>query len=152
MRTTLPPILAIVLALLLGACASTPSTPPAPAPTQSLYDKVGGQPAIEKLVDALVAQYKADPRIANRFNLPAEDMAYLRERLIEQLCQATGGPCEYTGLPMDEAHSSMAISEAEFDAFMQDTNKAMTQIGIGDEDQLTIVGVLESMRGDVVNQ
>jgi hemoglobin len=140
-----------LLAVAAG-CAGTPRQDAAAPAQPSLYEQIGGQAAVEALVDALVAEYKRDPRIAARFDLPPADIAYLRERLIEQLCQATGGPCEYQGLAMVEAHSGMAISGAEFDAFMQDTNKAMTTLGVKDEHQLVIVGVLEGMRGDVIDQ
>jgi hemoglobin len=139
------------LALLLAACASAPRPVEAPA-APSLYDQLGGAPAVAALVDALVAEYKADPRIAARFELPAADLAYLRERLIEQFCAATGGGCTYTGLSMAEAHSGMAISGAEFDAFIEGTVRAMTRVGVSDEHQLILLSVLEPMRGEVVGQ
>jgi hemoglobin len=141
------------LVLALAGCASSPSTPPqAAAPAPTLHDQLGGAPAVAALVDALVAEYKADPRIAPRFDLPAADLVYLRERLIEQLCSATGGGCEYTGLSMAEAHSGMAISPAEFDAFIEATVRAMTRVGVTDEHQLILLDVLDGMRGEVVGQ
>jgi len=136
----------VVLALLLAGCAGTPK------PSASLYEQLGGQPAITALVDALVAEYKADPLIAHRFALPPAELGYLRERLIEQLCEATGGPCVYTGLSMAEAHSGLAISGAEFDAFMQDSARAMGKVGISAEHQAILASVLQGMRGDVVEQ
>jgi len=139
------------LALLLAACAAAPR-PPDPPAAPSLYEQLGGAPAVAALVDALVAEYKSDPRIAARFDLPAADLAYLRERLIEQFCAATGGGCAYTGLSMAEAHSGMAITPAEFDAFIEATVRAMTRVGVTDEHQLILLSVLEPMRADVVGQ
>lgn len=139
------------LALLLAACAVAPRSAEPPA-APSLYEQLGGAPAVAALVDALVVEYKADPRIAPRFDLPAADLAYLRERLIEQFCEATGGGCTYTGLSMAEAHSGMAITPAEFDAFIEGTVRAMTRVGVTDEHQLILLSVLEPMRGDVVGQ
>jgi hemoglobin len=138
------------LVLALAGCASAPPASPPAAPT--LYEQLGGAPAVAALVDALVAEYKADPRIAPRFELPPADLAYLRERLIEQLCAATGGGCEYTGLSMAEAHSGMSIRDAEFDAFIEATVRAMTRVGVTDEHQLILLDVLDGMRGDVVGQ
>lgn len=146
------PIFSLAFAAALVACGTQPNRPRPAAPPDTLYTQLGGQPAIEGLVDALVAEYKADPRIRARFALPAEELAYLRARLVEQLCAATGGGCAYTGLPMPEAHSGMNITQAEFDAFLHDTVKAMTRLGIRDEHQLIILSVLESMQADVVGQ
>lgn len=136
-----------ILLMLLVGCASAPISPPSPI----LYVQLGGAPAVSALVDSLVVEYKADPRISKRFDLPAADLAYLRERLIEQFCAATGGGCEYTGLSMADAHSGMAISGAEFDAFIEATVRAMTRVGISDEHQLILLSVLDGMRGDIVD-
>ena len=143
--------LALLLSAALGGCASAPPQEPAANAQPTLYAQLGGQPAVAALVDALVVEYKADQRISRRFDLPAEDLAWLRERLIEQFCAATGGGCEYTGLPMAEVHSGMNISGAEFDAFIEATVRAMTRIGVSDEHQLILLSVLDGMRGDVIN-
>jgi len=140
------------LSLLLSACASAPPKTSEQAPQVSLYEQLGGAPAVAALVDALVAEYKSDALISPRFDLPAAELGYLRERLIEQMCSATGGGCEYTGLPMNEAHSGMAISQAEFDSFMQASVRAMTKVGVSAEHQRTLGSVLEGMRGEIVDQ
>jgi len=151
-------VLSVSLVLLLSACASAPPVPAAEdtrashASQTSLYEQLGGAPAISALVDALVAEYKADPGISSRFDLPPAELGYLRERLIEQLCAATGGGCQYTGLPMSDAHSGMAISQSEFDAFMQATARAMTKVGVNNDHQRTLASVLEGMRGEIVDQ
>lgn len=139
---------ALCLLLALTACAASP---PRDADA-SLYAQLGGAPAVSGLVDAMLAEYRSDPRLAARFDLPAADLAYLRERLVEQLCAATGGGCEYTGLPMSDAHSGMAIDDAEFDAFLEATTRAMTRAGVGEQQQSILATVLERMRGEVVGQ
>ncbi len=140
------------LTLLLSACASSPPNPSEQSPQASLYEQLGGAPAVAALVDALVAEYKSDALISPRFDLPPAELGYLRERLIEQMCAATGGGCEYTGLPMSDAHSGMAISQAEFDSFMQASVRAMTKIGVSQDHQQTLGSVLEGMRGEIVDQ
>src|SRR5215469_17293614 len=78
----------------LTACAPTP--PPPPQQT-SLYQRLGGQPAITAVVDDFVANVAADNRINHYFaqtNIP-----HLKMELVDQICQATGGPCTYTGRP-----------------------------------------------------
>lgn len=141
----------LIVAAGVAGCAGQVRQQAAEPAAPSLYQQLGGQAAIAGLVDALVVEYKADVRIKARFDLPAADLAYLRERLIEQFCSATGGGCEYTGLAMAEAHSGMNISGAEFDAFIEATVRAMTRVGVSDEHQLILLSVLDGMRGDVID-
>ncbi|PYN08042.1 MAG: group 1 truncated hemoglobin, partial [Candidatus Rokuibacteriota bacterium] len=79
-------------------------------PRLTLYTRLGGQPAITAVVDDFVANVAADSRINRRFanaNVPR-----LKVLLVEQVCQATGGPCAYTGRDMRAAHAGMGITDA----------------------------------------
>src|SRR5256885_1772837 len=86
----------------LGACggkkSSTTTTPAGGGSAASLYDRLGGQPAITKVVDDFVANVAADSRINKFFTAAAGDqneMAHFKQMLVEQICQASGGPCKY---------------------------------------------------------
>lgn len=140
-RITLASLL-LALALLAG-CATQRSD-------GSLYAALGGEAGVARLVDALIAEYHADPRIAPLF--ADTDDAYLHARLSEQICQLAGGGCDYTGLPMDEAHSGMGITEAEFSFFVEDSRNAMTRIGVPVPTQNRLLALLAPMRGDVIHQ
>lgn len=115
-----------------------------------LYDELGGQPGIETLVDAVIVATRADPRISELFS-ETED-AYFRERLVEQICELADGPCTYTGLPMPDAHSGMDISEREFNAFVEDAERAMQQVGLPLAVQNRLLARLARMRAEVIRQ
>lgn len=134
--------LAGLVSLLLVACASTPKG--------SLYAQLGGQQGVATLVDAIIVEVKADPRIGELF--AETETAYFRERLIEQICMVSDGPCEYTGLPMEDAHSGMDISEREFNAFVEDVERAMVRAGIALPVQNRLLARLARMRGDIIRQ
>ena len=68
------------------------------------------------------------------------------------MCQATGGPCEYTGLPMDEAHAGMRVSDNEFDFFVEDLVAAMNALSIDAAAQQQIAELLLPMRPDIVGK
>jgi hemoglobin len=150
-------LLAIALTLLLLACASSQPTsddaqnasPPRPA-NAALYQDLGGAAGVERLVDALIKRYRADPRINGFFN--STDFAYFRERLIEDICVRAGGPCEYTGLSMEEAHSGMAIRESEFNYFVEESQLAMDDIGLPVAVQNRLLALLARERGSVIHQ
>ena len=77
------------------------------AQTRTLYDRLGGYPAISAVVDDFVKNVAADKRI-NRFFANA-NIDRLKARLVEQICQGTGGPCVYSGRDMRSVHAGMGI-------------------------------------------
>lgn len=131
-----------LLALLLGACASTREP--------SLYAELGGEDGIERLVGLMVERVHSDPRIGELF--AETDLAYLGERLQEQICQIADGPCEYTGLPMADAHSGMDISEREFNWFVEDVEQAMREAGLPLATQNRLLARLAKLRAEIIRQ
>lgn len=135
-------ICATLMSLLLAACATTREP--------RLYDALGGAAGVAKLVDAISAEYRADPRIGVLFE--GSDADYFKARLREQICQISDGGCEYTGLSMVDAHSGMDLSEADFNAFVDASRRAMTRAGFGIGVQNRLLARLARMRGEVIHQ
>jgi hemoglobin len=144
-------IFAAILALGLGACSSmSHKEAPMAAKPASLYDRLGGKPAITAVVDDFIANVAGDDRINGRFG--ATDIPKLKSRLVDQVCNATGGPCTYTGKDMKTAHTGMRIQEAEFNALVEDLIKSLNKFKVGKQEQNELLGALGSMKGDIVNQ
>src|SRR4249919_2851258 len=115
MRITIAVIaLASGIALATGAAAATK----AKAPEKSLYERLGGAPAVTAVVDDFVANVAADKKINHFF--ASTDVPTFKKHLTEQLCAATGGGCTYTGKDMKTAHAGMGVSSADFDALVAD--------------------------------
>src|SRR5512145_3519705 len=89
-----------------------------PRQDQSLYVRLGGKPKIEAVVDDFVTRAAADLRIGSRF--ATADIPHLKVMLVDQICQASGGPCTYEGRDMKLTHAGMAIGGEEFDALVAD--------------------------------
>ncbi len=115
-----------------------------------LFERLGGLDAVKAVVDELVADVVADPLLKPRF--AATDLPAFKQKLVEQLCQASGGPCTYTGKPMAEAHAGMKISDAELDAFLVDAGKALARLRVPDREQRDLMALLGAMRPDVVGK
>lgn len=115
-----------------------------------MYRAVGELAGVSALVDAALTEIGNDLRINVLFS--ETDMPYLRARLIEQICQAAGGPCTYTGQTMEEAHSGMNISNDEFGYFVEDLIAAMKKVGVSDSAQQGLLAALGSMQPQVVGQ
>jgi hemoglobin len=110
------------------------------AQTRTLYDRLGGYPAISAVVDDFVKNVAADKRI-NRFFANA-NIDRLKARLVEQICQGTGGPCVYTGRDMRSVHAGMGIRGKDFDALVQDLAKSLNKFKVPAREQQQLVAIL----------
>ncbi len=114
----------------------------------SLYERLGSKPAITAVVDDFVANVAADGRI-NKFFANA-NIPRLKMLLVEQICQGTGGPCVYTGRDMKSAHSGMRISEADFNALVEDLVKTLNKFKVPAKEQQELLAILGPMKADIV--
>jgi len=136
-----------------GAVAPRSPADPSPAAARagpSLYQRLGGVEAIRAVVGDFHARIMADARINALFRgVDAED---LRAKLVDQICQATGGPCVYRGRGMREAHRGLNLTNAHFDALVEDLVAALNRYNVPDREKNELVGALGGMRGDIVGQ
>ena len=124
-------------------------------PPNTLYDRLGGKPAIAAVVDEFVARVAADKRINSFFAGLASDpsrLAAFKGKLVDQICEASGGPCKYTGKDMSSAHEGMGITEADFNALVEDLVGALDKCKVAAQDQQTLLGVLGPMKKDIVGK
>jgi hemoglobin len=141
--------LAAVAALVAG-CSSGMQGGTTMMEKKSLYDRLGGQPAITAVVDDFIGHVAGDTRINQRF--ATADIPRLKTMLVNQICQASGGPCTYTGASMKDAHKSMKITDAEFNALVEDLVKSLDKFKVGAQEKNDLLGALGGMKPDIVNQ
>ncbi len=152
-----------VLSLLLfsGLLAACATTEPQPAPT--LYQRIsvkdgtgtlrGGRDAIALVVDDFVVNVVADDRTKARFSgLQPAQVAQLKSRLSDQICEAAGGPCGYYGGSMKDVHKGMKITETEWNATVEALVKAMDKYKIGAKEKDDILAAVGPMKKDIVGQ
>jgi len=123
--------------------------------TKSLYDRLGGKTAIVAVVDEFVANCAADARINKFFAATAADknrLATFKNNLVDQICEAAGGPCKYQGKDMKSAHAGLGISNADFNALVEDLTKALDKFKVGKTEQDQLLGVLGPMRPQIVER
>ena len=116
--------------------------------TKSLYDRLGGLDAIEAVVESWVARVGGDDRANGKF--ARTDIPRLMKEVADQLCEATGGPCTYTGRSMAETHRGMQTTAGEFDVVMQHLDAALDELNVPGAEQAELVGLLMPMRDDIV--
>lgn len=132
----------LVAALALSACATGRDQ------GQTPYEQMGGQAGIVAIVDDLLVRISDDDRINYKF--ANANIVRLREKLIEQLCAETGGPCVYTGLGMHESHAGQGINHAHFNALVENLVAVMEARGVPIGAQNRLLRRLAPMHEDIV--
>ena len=74
----------------------------------------------------------------------------LRKMLIDQVCEATGGPCTYSGRSMKAAHEGMGVTSGEFDALVQDLVATFEHFNVGKQEHGEVLAVLGPLKTDIV--
>ena len=134
----------------LAGCAGMTQHAASPAAKDALYRELGGTEGITSVVDAFLGRINGDARINTLF--ATVDHKDLRRLVIEQLCEATGGPCKYTGRSMEEAHSGLKLTDADFNAFVEDLKASMDQLKVSRTSQQKLIALLAPMKPQIVGQ
>jgi hemoglobin len=114
----------------------------------SLYERLGGLDAITAVVDSFSARCAGDDRINGKF--ARTDIPRLRKMLVDQICEATGGPCTYTGRDMRATHDGMGVTAGEFDALVEDLVATLDEFNVPKPEQDELLGLLGPMRSEIV--
>jgi hemoglobin len=149
LRMTLMAVLAVAT---IGACGGKGKGADGavkPDPAASLYDRLGKKDAITAVVKDFVEERVAkDARIKSFF--ANADIPGLEGKLVDQICEATGGPCKYTGKDMKTSHAGMNVKEADFNALVEDLKTSLDHFKVGEKEQNDLLGALAGMKGDIV--
>ena len=149
MRGLVAGILTIVTFAAAG-CASMEGGRGAMMTQKPLYDRLGGKPAIQAVVDDFIGNVAGDRRINERF--AKADIPRLKTMLVDQICQASGGPCKYTGANMVDAHKGMNIRDDEFGALVEDLVKSLDKFKVPAQEKSELLGALGGMKPQIVGK
>src|SRR4029077_9121314 len=116
--------------------------------TKSLYDRLGGQDAINAVTESWVARVGGDARANGKF--VRTDIPRLKKEVADQVCEATGGPCAYAGRSMRETHDGMGVTAGEFDALVGDLVVTLDGLDVPEAEQDELLGLLAPLRDEIV--
>ncbi len=121
---------------------------------QSLYERLGGVYSIATVVDDFINRIMVDPRLNGN---PRVNEAHHRVSppgfkylVTEMVCEATGGPQKYTGRSMRDSHQHLLITDAEWEAFIDDFQQTLDKFGVPNAEQAELKAIVESTRTDIV--
>jgi hemoglobin len=115
----------------------------------SLYERIGGEPAVSAAVDRFYERVLADPELKDFFN--GVGMSKLKAHQFAFLSQALGGPKQYSGASMRDAHSRLAIEQRHFDGVAVHLVGALRELGVSEEMIAAIAAALTPLASQIVN-
>lgn len=144
----------LVFAFVLGMLWIGMPTIAQEKPKPSLYDRLGGVYPIATVVDTFIELLfvnnvlNANPAIKEaRDRVPKAGLKY---RVTALVCQASGGPCKYTGRSMKESHAQLYITEREWQAMLDDFRRTLNNYQVPEREQKELVAIVESTKKDIV--
>jgi hemoglobin len=128
----------------------------------SLYDRLGGVNAISAVVDEFIGRVAVNPDMIRTFAPLLEEVGRLgadsprlnslRNNLIDQIGEASGGPQKYVGKDMVTAHAGMNITEVEFNSLAGDLSGALDKFNVPEMEKNQLMGVIGSLKPDIVGK
>jgi hemoglobin len=149
-RPALPILLGtlIVTASILSATvfAQTAAKP-------SLYKRLGGYDAIAAVTDDFIGRLLADPKFAKFFAGTSTDTkGKIRQHVVEQLCNATGGPCVYTGRTMKQSHAGLGLTEEEWNGSVQHLIASLDKFKVPEAEKAELLTIAGTLKADIVEK
>ena len=155
---------ALAAALLLcSACASSkaevkadpapaPAAAAAPADTTSkvLFERLGGKPAVEAVVDGMLKRALSDERI--NYTWAGSPLPRVRQRLVELICAGTGGGCKYSGRDMAAVHRGMGITGEQFGILVGHLVATLDELKVPEKEKGEVLAILGPMQGAIVEE
>lgn len=121
-----------------------------PEKKMSVYERIGGEPAVDAAVDIFYRKVLMDDRISHFFDNIDMDKQAAKQKAF--LTMAFGGPNSYTGKDMREAHKHMNLNETHFDAVVENLAATLTELGVSEEDIGEVAAIANSVKGDILNK
>jgi hemoglobin len=122
-------------------------------PDKSLYERLGGQPAVEAVASGLVDRILADKRVNSWFRHAAastENANAYKAKLALFICAGVGGPCKYTGLDMVAAHKGRGVTSEAFNAVAQDLSAQLDQLRVPEKEKNEVMAIIGSLKPSIV--
>ena len=140
------------------------------SPKPSLYDRLGGETGIQRIVSDFVDRAIADPRTnwarkgvkhgavlgmggkTSEWKATPEHVETLKAHLVQFVAVASGGPTEYEGRGMEAVHNGMSITNAEFDASIGALKASLDSLKIANDEQKELLALFESTRPQIAKK
>src|SRR5213595_1230877 len=113
----------------------------------------GGCDAIAAVTDDFIGRLAADKQLA-RFLVGrgADSQKKLRQHVVDQLCEATGGPCIYIGRSMKTAHTGLGITESDWQSTVNHLVATLDKFKVPEKEKGELLAIASSLKPDIVEK
>lgn len=145
----------VLIAIVIGGLQSAVAQEGVKQKQQSLYDRLGGLAPISVVVSDFIDVLMPDPVLnenpaidAARQRVPAP---YLKYHVTAMMCEAAGGPCQYHGRGMKEAHAHLDITEREWDRMVTLFKGVLEKHKVPEKETQELLEIVGSTKADIVS-
>ena len=115
----------------------------------TIYDRIGGEPAVNAAVERFYVRVLADPMLAPFFT--DVNIERLKGHQFAFLSQALGGPQQYSGATMSRAHARLSIEQRHFDSVAGHLVETLRELGVREDIVAEVVAILTPLAKQIVN-
>ena len=126
---------------------------------KTLWDRLGGEPAVRLVVDDFVGRAAKNDKVnffrkgkPNEWKPNDAQVATFKQRLVEFISMASGGPMKYKGRDMATAHTGMQITSAEFDALAADLAASLDKYKVPAKEKNELLTAVAGTKKDIINR
>ena len=116
--------------------------------SRNLYEVVGGTDALKLAVDRFYERVVADPQLAHYFE--GQDIPRIKRHQVLLLSQVLGGPAEYSGRQLGEAHAQLAVTSPDYDLVVDHLVGTLRDLDVHDSVVSAVEGVVAGVKRDIV--
>jgi hemoglobin len=114
------------------------------------FERIGGAPAVAAVVEELYKRVTVDPLVGHYFD--SVDLPRLKRHMVLMLTSVLGGPEEYEGRTLEEAHQPLHISDEDYARVGEHLMAILAEAGAPEDVQGDVAGVLGAVRPQVVSK
>lgn len=121
---------------------------------QTLYDKLGGEPAVDAAVNIFYQKIIDDPMLQEFFEGICIYYQKYKQKIF--LTMAFGGPVAFTGKDLRDAHAKLVheqgLTDIHFDRVAEHLQTTLQELHVEDENIKEVMAIAASTRDDVLNR
>ncbi|MEM5788355.1 MAG: group 1 truncated hemoglobin [Syntrophobacteraceae bacterium] len=143
-------IIALAFSLFTATLPATAQTTAAPAET--LFHRLGGFDAVAAVTDDFLERLATDPQLGRFFLGQGNDSKMrTRQHVVNFICNATGGPCFYTGRTMVLTHKGMGITAEDWEISMGHLVGTLDKFQVPSPEREEVIAFIDSLRPTIVD-
>lgn len=114
---------------------------------------MGGDNAIAAVVDDFIGRLVNDPQSARFFAGHSTDSKKkVRQLIVDQLCEVTGGPCVYTGRSMKASHAGLGITDSDWQGGVKHLVATLDKFKVPQKEKDEVLTAISSLKGEIVEK